>query len=81
MAAPRPYLESVVLITALIADIFVLYFLEDPAARLSLGLLLLAPIVWRRSGSRSCPASLSSGAAGSGWRLSVLGMCPAFKSR
>ncbi len=45
-AAPRPYLESVVLITALIADIFVLYFLEDPAARLSLGLLLLAPIVW-----------------------------------
>ncbi len=28
------------------ADAAVLYFAEEPAARLSLGLLLLAPIVW-----------------------------------
>lgn len=46
MPSPRPYLESVVLIVALVADVLVLLFLEDPTARLSLGLLLLAPIVW-----------------------------------
>ncbi|NIN72374.1 MAG: hypothetical protein GTO46_10755 [Gemmatimonadetes bacterium] len=42
----RPTLEVVVLVTSLLADAAVLYFAEEPAARLSLGLLLLAPIVW-----------------------------------
>jgi hypothetical protein len=42
----RPTLEVVVLIASLLADIAVLFFAEEPAARLSLGLLLLAPIVW-----------------------------------
>ncbi|UCC71212.1 MAG: hypothetical protein JSV86_12555 [Gemmatimonadota bacterium] len=42
----RPTLEVVVLIIALLADAAVLYFGNEPAARLSLGLLLLAPIVW-----------------------------------
>jgi len=42
----RPTLEVVILIAALIADAAVLYFGRDAAARLSLGLLLLAPIVW-----------------------------------
>lgn len=42
----RPTLEVVVLIASLLADMAVLFFAEEPAARLSLGLLLLAPIVW-----------------------------------
>jgi signal transduction histidine kinase len=42
----RPTLEVVILVAALIADAAVLYFGSDAAARLSLGLLLLAPIVW-----------------------------------
>jgi hypothetical protein len=42
----RPTLEVVVLVASLLADAAVLYFAEEPAARLSLGLLLLAPIVW-----------------------------------
>lgn len=42
----RPTLEVVVLVFSLLADAAVLYFAEEPAARLSLGLLLLAPIVW-----------------------------------
>ena len=46
MAAPRPNLEAVVLIAALIANIMVLILLDDVAGRLTLGLLLLAPIVW-----------------------------------
>ncbi len=46
MAAPRPNLEAVVLIAALIANILVLILLDDVAGRLTLGLLLLAPIVW-----------------------------------
>lgn len=46
MAAPRPNLEAVVLIAALVANILVLILLDDPAGRLTLGLLLLAPIVW-----------------------------------
>jgi hypothetical protein len=44
--ARRPTLEVVVLIASLLADMAVLFFTEEPAARLSLGLLLLAPIVW-----------------------------------
>ncbi len=46
MAAPRPYLEGIILAVALIANILVLLLVGDPAARLALGLLLLAPIVW-----------------------------------
>lgn len=42
----RPTLEVVVLVASLLADAAVLYLAEEPAARLSLGLLLLAPIVW-----------------------------------
>ncbi|MGD2216513.1 MAG: hypothetical protein PVJ64_07140 [Gemmatimonadales bacterium] len=42
----RPTLEVVVLVVSLLADAAVIYFAEEPAARLSLGLLLLAPIVW-----------------------------------
>jgi hypothetical protein len=42
----RPTLEAIILIAALLADAAVLYFGAEPAARLSLGLLLLAPIVW-----------------------------------
>ncbi|NIR44292.1 MAG: hypothetical protein GWO40_23550 [Gammaproteobacteria bacterium] len=42
----RPTLESVILIAALLADVAVLVFVREPAARLALGLLLLAPIVW-----------------------------------
>jgi hypothetical protein len=42
----RPTLEVVVLVVSLLADAAVLYFADEPAARLSLGLLLLAPIVW-----------------------------------
>ena len=42
----RPTLEVVVLVASLLADAAVLYFAEEPAARLSLGLLLLAPTVW-----------------------------------
>jgi hypothetical protein len=42
----RPTLEVVVLVASLLADAAILYFAREPAARLSLGLLLLAPIVW-----------------------------------
>lgn len=42
----RPTLEVVVLVASLLADAAILFFAKEPAARLSLGLLLLAPIVW-----------------------------------
>lgn len=45
----RPALDILVLISALVGEGFVLYFTQSPATRLSLGLLLLAPIVWTSS--------------------------------
>ncbi len=45
----RPALDILVLIAALVGEGVVLYFVESPATRLSLGLLLLAPIVWTSS--------------------------------
>lgn len=45
----RPTLEVVVLVAALLAEIAVLWFVREPAVRLSLGILLLAPIVWSSS--------------------------------
>ncbi|UCC48045.1 MAG: hypothetical protein JSV41_11275 [Gemmatimonadota bacterium] len=42
----RPTLEGVILIAAVVAEVAVLLAVEDRMARVSLGLLLLAPIVW-----------------------------------
>jgi hypothetical protein len=42
----RPNLEVIVLIAALLANAAVLWFGDEPSLRLSLGLLLLAPIIW-----------------------------------
>ncbi len=49
MASRRATLEALILVAALIANGAVLYFGTDPAARLSLGLLLLALVVWAAS--------------------------------
>ncbi len=42
----RPTLELIVLIAALLADVAVLLYVRDSGARVSLGLLLVALIVW-----------------------------------
>ncbi|UCF20076.1 MAG: hypothetical protein JSU87_01305 [Gemmatimonadota bacterium] len=42
----RPTLELIVLIAALLADVVVLLYVRDSGARVSLGLLLVALIVW-----------------------------------
>jgi signal transduction histidine kinase len=42
----RAVLEPIILITAVVADSAVLYFVDDPTWRLALGLLVLAVIVW-----------------------------------
>lgn len=42
----RPTLEGFILLIALAAVVAVLLAVEEPVARLALGLLLLAPIVW-----------------------------------
>jgi hypothetical protein len=42
----RSTLEAVVLLVSLIAEAVILFMTDDPWARTSLGLLLLAPIVW-----------------------------------
>lgn len=42
----RPTLEAAILFIALAAVVAVLLAVEEPMARLALGLLLLAPIVW-----------------------------------
>lgn len=44
--ASRPTAEFFLLVTAAVGEGCTLYFVEDPLARLSLGLLLLVPIVW-----------------------------------
>ena len=49
MPPRRATLEAIVLVAALIGDAAVLYFGEEPTVRLSLGLLLLATIVWASS--------------------------------
>lgn len=49
MASRRATLEGIILVAALIANGAVLYFVTDPATRLSLGLLLLALVVWAAS--------------------------------
>ncbi len=46
MAGTRATLEAIILVAALIGDAVVLYFGDDPATRLALGLVLLIPIVW-----------------------------------
>jgi hypothetical protein len=45
----RTTLEVILLIAFIVAEGAVLYYLEDPAARLSIGVLLLAPLVWLSS--------------------------------
>ena len=45
----RPTLEFIILLAAATAEAAVLYIVDDAAVRLSLGLLLLAPIVWSAS--------------------------------
>ncbi|HSG81852.1 MAG TPA: hypothetical protein VLC48_06370, partial [Gemmatimonadota bacterium] len=45
----RPTLELISLLFLAAADGVVLFYLRDPALRLSAGILLLAPIVWLSS--------------------------------
>lgn len=45
----RPTLELVALLSLTAVEAAVLYFVHDAAARLSIGLLLIAPIVWLAS--------------------------------
>jgi hypothetical protein len=45
----RTTLEVILLIAFIVAEGAVLYYLEDPAARLSIGILLLAPMIWLSS--------------------------------
>jgi hypothetical protein len=47
--ANRATLVAIILIVAVIGNLAVLYFVEEPMARLSLGFLLLAIIVWSSS--------------------------------
>ncbi len=45
----RPTIELILLLSFAAAEAVVLYFVEDQAARLSVGLLLLAPMIWLSS--------------------------------